>query len=98
MILDDNRIAPYRDLLSHSRFLLTLRSQQGDYHSLILFRLSSGMENNTNQEHVTRQEDEVNPAYKQLYAGADMSHAEIEECENSVVAVCPWHRCVRGVI
>ena len=23
-----------------------------------------------------------------------MSHAEIEECENSVVAVCPWHRSV----
>ena len=21
-----------------------------------------------------------------------MSHAEIEECEDSVVAVCPWHR------
>jgi len=26
------------------------------------------------------------------HLGADMSHAEIEECETSVVAVCPWHR------
>ena len=26
---------------------------------------------------------------------ADMSHAEIEECDTGVVAVCPWHRCVR---
>lgn len=93
-------ISPYRDLQSHSRFLLTLRSQQGHYHSLILFRLSSGTQDNTNQEHVPRTEDEVNPAYKQLYAmesscphlGADLSHAEIEECESSVVAVCPWHR------
>ncbi|TFK38394.1 hypothetical protein BDQ12DRAFT_683598 [Crucibulum laeve] len=38
--------------------------------------------------------------YRQIYVmesscphlGADMSHAEIEECESSVVAVCPWHR------
>lgn len=26
------------------------------------------------------------------HLGADLSHAEIEECESSVVAVCPWHR------
>ncbi|KAJ8689254.1 hypothetical protein PTI98_013295 [Pleurotus ostreatus] len=25
------------------------------------------------------------------HLGAEMSHAEIEECETSVVAVCPWH-------
>lgn len=43
-----------------------------------------------------------NPMYKQIYVmeascphlGADMSHAEIEECETGTVAVCPWHRCV----
>jgi hypothetical protein len=37
---------------------------------------------------------------RQLYAmeascphlGADMSHAEIEECDDSIIAVCPWHR------
>ena len=28
------------------------------------------------------------------HLGADLSHAEIEECETSVVAVCPWHRSV----
>ncbi|KAI5114849.1 hypothetical protein M0805_007943, partial [Coniferiporia weirii] len=26
------------------------------------------------------------------HLGADMSHADIEECETGVVAVCPWHR------
>ncbi|PCH34824.1 DUF455-domain-containing protein [Wolfiporia cocos MD-104 SS10] len=26
------------------------------------------------------------------HLGADMSHAEIEECDTGVVAVCPWHR------
>lgn len=26
------------------------------------------------------------------HLGADMSHAEIEEIEENVVAVCPWHR------
>ena len=28
------------------------------------------------------------------HLGADMSHAEIEECDTGVVAVCPWHRYV----
>jgi hypothetical protein len=36
------RISPYINLLTHSRFLLTLRSSEGKYHSLILFRLSTG--------------------------------------------------------
>ena len=26
------------------------------------------------------------------HLGADMSYADIEECEVGVVAVCPWHR------
>lgn len=26
------------------------------------------------------------------HLGADLSHAEIEECETGLVAVCPWHR------
>ncbi|KIP09319.1 hypothetical protein PHLGIDRAFT_86770 [Phlebiopsis gigantea 11061_1 CR5-6] len=26
------------------------------------------------------------------HLGADISHAEIEECESSLVLVCPWHR------
>lgn len=25
------------------------------------------------------------------HLGADLSHAEIEECEDDIVAVCPWH-------
>ena len=28
------------------------------------------------------------------HLGADLSHAEIEECEDDIVAVCPWHRYV----
>ena len=35
------QISPYTKLLTHSRILLTLRSSEGKYHSLILFRLSS---------------------------------------------------------
>jgi nitrite reductase/ring-hydroxylating ferredoxin subunit len=26
------------------------------------------------------------------HLGADLSHAEIEEYEDDLVAVCPWHR------
>ena len=44
----------------------------------------------------------VDPRYQQIYVmesscphlGADLSHAEIEECETALVAVCPWHRYV----
>ncbi|KAH8105210.1 DUF455-domain-containing protein [Cristinia sonorae] len=87
-------VAPFHNLLSHSRFLLTLRSSEGIYHSLILFRLTSGPSENFEQE------ASPNASDAQLYAmeaqcphlGADISHADIEECEDSVVLVCPWHR------
>ncbi|KAF9467573.1 hypothetical protein BDZ94DRAFT_1248447 [Collybia nuda] len=97
--MDQIQIAPFSDLLSHSRFFLTLRSQEGTYHSLILFRLTP-----TSSPISGEEDDEVatgtNPMYKQLYVmesscphlGADLSHSEIEECETSVIAVCPWHR------
>ena len=80
-------MAPYTALLSHSRFFLNLRSAEGTYHSLILFRLADAAP--------------PAPPGSQLYAmeaacphlGADMSHADIEEYDTGVVAVCPWHRC-----
>ncbi|KAH7923957.1 DUF455-domain-containing protein [Leucogyrophana mollusca] len=83
------QIAPFTRLLTHFRFLLTVQSEQGRSHSLILFRLS---------EPATPDSPNARPG--QLYAmestcphlGADLSHAEIEECETGVVAVCPWHR------
>lgn len=90
-----HRVAKYERLLSHSRFLLTLRSKEGNYHSLILFRLSPSAQEDT--------EPGPRSAYNQLYVmestcphlGADMSHADIEEYEDeSLVAVCPWHRRV----
>jgi len=82
--------------------MLTLRSQEGHYHSLILFRLSANAES-----HSTTLEDKqeifdksTDSDEKQIYVmeascphmGADMSHADIEECETGLVAVCPWHR------
>ncbi|KZT01949.1 DUF455-domain-containing protein [Laetiporus sulphureus 93-53] len=76
---------------------MTLRSREGVYHSLILFRLSAGQSQTRTQSQHT-EEDELD--HGQIYVmeascphlGADMSHAEIEECETGVVAVCPWHR------
>ncbi|KAJ7641611.1 hypothetical protein FB45DRAFT_825906 [Roridomyces roridus] len=89
------QISPLKQLLTHSRFLLTLRSEQGKYHSLILFRLS--LDNATADTPSKMLEKAAN---RQIYVmestcphlGADMSHAEIEEYEESTVAVCPWHR------
>ncbi|KAI0071363.1 DUF455-domain-containing protein [Panus rudis PR-1116 ss-1] len=89
-------VSSYDKLLSHSRFLVTLRSQEGKYHSLIIFRLSSSND--------TPEQKPSTPCRgatdRQIYAmeaqcphlGADISHADIEECEDSLVLVCPWHR------
>ncbi|GLB42695.1 putative DUF455-domain-containing protein [Lyophyllum shimeji] len=93
------QIAPFTSLLTHSRFFLTLRSHEGAYHSLILFRLTP--ESNASVEDDKAGEGpQIKPMYQQIYVmesscphlGADLSHADIEEYETSVVAVCPWHR------
>lgn len=92
------RIAPLKQLLSHFRFLLTLRSEEGKYHSLILFRLAPDVRTELNLKGSSS--PILNAVNQQLYAmeatcphlGAEMSHADIEELEDSVVAVCPWHR------
>ncbi|KAK7438616.1 hypothetical protein VKT23_017949 [Stygiomarasmius scandens] len=85
-------------LLTHFRFLLTLRSEEGKYHGLIVFRLSTNNGLSTSDD--TETENRSPEWYKQLYVmestcphlGAEMTHADIEEYEDSVVAVCPWHR------
>ncbi|KAI0049123.1 DUF455-domain-containing protein [Auriscalpium vulgare] len=89
------QIAPYTQLLTHFRYFLNLRSGEGRYHSLILFRLSSPRDADMPSDEITKSQNA-----NQLYAmestcphlGADMSHADIEEYESNVVAVCPWHR------
>ncbi|CAL1702545.1 unnamed protein product [Somion occarium] len=88
-------VAPSQHLLTHSRFLVTLRSQEGKYRSLIIFRLSTSRD-------VPHDEDsELNDKNdQQLYAmeahcphlGADISHADIEDCDDNLILVCPWHR------
>jgi hypothetical protein len=97
------RIASIDQLRSHTRFLVTLRSVEGAYHQLILFRLANGDALLTRLDTPTSDVSEYDILKReQMYAmeaacphlGADMSHAEIEECETGVVAVCPWHRCV----
>lgn len=106
LIIVVHRVSPLKQLLSHFRFLLTLRSQEGKYHSLILFRLTP-LETNIASKFDDSEHDllgtESKQIAQQLYAmeaqcphlGADISHAEIEECESSLVLVCPWHRCAR---
>ncbi|KAF8579145.1 DUF455-domain-containing protein [Ramaria rubella] len=77
------RLATLSQLSTHTRFLFTLRSESGVYHSLLLFRLSGSSE------------DELSLYVMESacpHLGADLSHAEIEECGLDVVAVCPWHR------
>ncbi|KAG9120742.1 hypothetical protein FRC07_003640 [Ceratobasidium sp. 392] len=89
--MDFVQVGSLAEYVSHTRYLLTLRSKSrhNDYHSLILFRLSS-----------------VSADTPQLYAmestcphlGADLSHADLEldpepDMEEMTAAVvCPWHR------
>lgn len=78
---------------------MTLRSVEGNYRSLLLFRLASSTPHN-NVEHSDPQALDARTMSDQLYVmesacphlGADMSHADIEEAETGFVAVCPWHR------
>ncbi|KAI1782602.1 DUF455-domain-containing protein [Ganoderma leucocontextum] len=91
------RISPLESLATHSRFFLTLRSQEGDYHPLILFRLSPGQLPESGQDEASHSPQNLRDQIYVMEAtcphmGADMSHAEIEECDTGVVAVCPWHR------
>ncbi|KZT65533.1 DUF455-domain-containing protein [Daedalea quercina L-15889] len=90
-------VSPLDQLSSHSRFFLNLRSAEGEYNALILFRLSANsVRDNAADEDV--QPERIDK--QQIYAmeatcphlGADMSHADIEECDTGLVAVCPWHR------
>ncbi|KAL5501227.1 hypothetical protein ACEPAH_9614 [Sanghuangporus vaninii] len=87
--MDFIEIAPVSKVLSHTRYLLTLRSSEGVYRSLLLFRLATGSVAN-DASLISEQLYVMESACPHL--GADMSHADIEECDAGVVAVCPWHR------
>jgi hypothetical protein len=97
-------ISRFNELLSHSRFFIKLRSAQGQYHSLILFRLTPAADLTWGPTKPV-----IGPgmlekaANRQIYVmesqcphlGADLSHCDIEEYEDTTVAVCPWHRYSR---
>ncbi|KAI0263567.1 hypothetical protein BC834DRAFT_886329 [Gloeopeniophorella convolvens] len=86
-------IGPYTNLLTHFRYFLNLRSEEGNYHSLILFRLSESSDAVVPPD---VREHNINQLYAMESAcphlGADLSHADIEEYDGSTVVVCPWHR------
>ena len=105
---DKHRLVSVSKILTHTRFLLTLRSAEGSYRSLLLFRLSTGNDKpiTTGIAEIDNQDAITKAISDQLYVmesacphlGADMSHADIEEAESGFVAVCPWHRWVRDYI
>lgn len=78
---------------------MTLRSSEGIYRSLLLFRLAA-KDGPSSQSRDFLSDESVSYLAEQIYVmesacphlGADMSHADIEECETGLVAVCPWHR------
>ncbi|KAI0738171.1 hypothetical protein C8Q80DRAFT_261954 [Daedaleopsis nitida] len=86
------RVSALRTLATHSRFFLTLRSQEGNYHSLILFRLSPDHLPASAKSEESRLAQGLRDQIYVMEAscphlGADMSHAEIEECDSGIVAI-----------
>ncbi|WWC91625.1 uncharacterized protein L201_006571 [Kwoniella dendrophila CBS 6074] len=92
------RICPLKATFSHTRFHLALRTIDPPivYHRLLLFRI------NKPEDAVTLTTEVAGPSWKapELYCmeetcphlGAPMSHAEIEDIEDTKAIVCPWHQ------
>lgn len=89
-IAEMSRIGSIKKIMSHTRFLLTLRSNEGSYKSLLLFRLPSASSESSNDDIALDEIYIIESSCPHL--GADMSHADLEDGEDGVVAVCPWHR------
>ena len=62
-------ISPYKKLLTHSRYLMRLRSSEGRYHSLILFRLTSGVgaDGESSISDTDKADHDEREKYKQIY-------------------------------
>ncbi|WWC64672.1 uncharacterized protein I303_107283 [Kwoniella dejecticola CBS 10117] len=91
------RVCSLQATFSHTRFHLSLRTLEPPviYHRLLLFRINKPEDSNTVQE-------PAGPSWKapELYCmeetcphlGAPLSHAEIEDIEDTKAIVCPWHQ------
>ena len=90
--------------LSHTRFRLSIRTVDAPtvYHRLLLFRV-----NKPTQIEVSEDGSSEASMWKapELYCmeetcphlGAPLSHAELEDIEDSMAIVCPWHQYDFGV-
>nr|XP_019010243.1 uncharacterized protein I206_04711 [Kwoniella pini CBS 10737]OCF49024.1 hypothetical protein I206_04711 [Kwoniella pini CBS 10737] len=90
------RICPLQATYSHTRFHLSLRTIDPPiiYHRLLLFRITKPEESISSET--------IGPSWKapELYCmeetcphlGAPLSHAEIEDIEDTKAIVCPWHQ------
>jgi hypothetical protein len=98
-----SRMGTLKYFHTHTRYLITVRSAKSAYKSLLLFRLASvevsaveEAPNGPSIERVLIQSGRDLEMYAMEatcpHLGADLSHAEIEECEGDIMAVCPWHR------
>ncbi|KAG8995335.1 hypothetical protein FRB94_009282 [Tulasnella sp. JGI-2019a] len=87
-------LSPLSALLTHTRFLVTLRSRSraSEYHSLIVFRLSTTPLENDPHDHSSGPSQIFAMESTCPHLGADLSHADIEDTDVGLVAVCPWHR------
>ncbi|WVQ84301.1 hypothetical protein IAT38_006453 [Cryptococcus sp. DSM 104549] len=98
------RICPLKATFTHTRFHLSLRTIDPPvvYHRLLLFRINTPKSDLIN-EAVTSGEVAAGPSKwraPELYCmeetcphlGAPLSHAEIEDIEDTKAIVCPWHQ------
>ncbi|WWD19565.1 hypothetical protein CI109_104026 [Kwoniella shandongensis] len=93
------QICKLKATLSHARFHLSLRTIEPPviYHRLLLFRINKPESDLTNGDSSL-----AGPSWRapELYCmeetcphlGAPMSHAEIQDIEDTKAIVCPWHQ------
>ncbi|WVF73026.1 hypothetical protein IAT40_007844 [Kwoniella sp. CBS 6097] len=100
------RICPLKATLSHTRFHLSLRTVDPPivYHRLLLFRINKPETTEAEADVIANVDGNgvAGPSWKapELYCmeetcphlGAPLSHAEIEDIEDTKAIVCPWHQ------
>jgi phenylpropionate dioxygenase-like ring-hydroxylating dioxygenase large terminal subunit len=84
---------------SHTRFRLSIRTVDAPtvYHRLLLFRVNKATQTDGSDAEAA---DAVTWKAPELYCmeetcphlGAPLSHAELEDIEDSMAIVCPWHQ------
>ena len=88
------RICPLEKTFTHTRFRLSIRTVDAPtvYHRLLLFRINKPTTTEENGSAVWTAPELYCMEETCPHLGAPLSHAELEDIEDSMAIVCPWHQ------